>query len=185
LIIDDSLAKIASDVAICRLCGLCRTRTNAVPGEGSSLLKAVLIGEAPGRSEDQQGRPFVGKAGKILDYILQETGINRSQIFITNIVKCRPPGNRIPTVDEVAECKRYLDREFAFLKPKIIGLLGRTAYSTFIGGDGFSSDRGRILKKNGLTYLITFHPAAAIYNRSLIESLKTDFNRMSSELGSQ
>ncbi|MGC2598759.1 MAG: uracil-DNA glycosylase [Nitrososphaeraceae archaeon] len=183
MIIDDSLDKIAAEVAICRLCRLFRTRTNAVPGEGLSLVKAVLIGEAPGRSEDEQGRPFVGKAGKILDYVLRETGINRSQIFITNLVKCRPPGNRIPTVDEVTTCRMYLDREFAFLKPKIIGLLGRTAYSTFIGGDGFSSDRGRILKKNGQTYLITFHPAAAIYNKSLIESLKTDFTKMSSELG--
>ncbi len=183
MIIDDSLDKIAADVAICRLCRLFRTRTNAVPGEGSSLVKAVLIGEAPGRSEDEQGRPFVGKAGKILDYVLRETGINRSQIFITNLVKCRPPGNRIPTVDEVTTCRMYLDREFAFLRPKIIGLLGRTAYSTFIGGDGFSSDRGRILKKNGQTYLITFHPAAAIYNKSLIESLKSDFTKMSSEFG--
>ena len=183
MVIDDSLNKIATDVKICRLCGLFRARTNAVPGEGSSLLKAVLIGEAPGKSEDQQGRPFVGKAGKILDYILQDTGINRSQIFITNVVKCRPPGNRLPTVDEVSACKRYLDREFAYLKPKIIGLLGRTAYSTFIGGKSFSSDRGRILKKNGLTYLITFHPAAAIYNRSLIETLKCDFTRISSEIG--
>ena len=95
-----SLDKIGAEVAICRLCRLFRTRTNAVPGEGLSLVKAGLIGEAPGRSEDEQGRPFVGKAGKILDYVLRETGINRSQIFITNLVKCRPPGNRIPTVDE-------------------------------------------------------------------------------------
>jgi len=154
-----------------------------VPGEGSSILKVVLIGEAPGRSEDNLGKPFIGKAGNILDCVLNESGINRSQVYVTNIVKCRPPANRIPRVKEVTTCRTYLNREIALLKPKIIGLLGRTAYSTLIGGDGFSSDRGRILRKNGLTYLVTFHPAAAIYNTRLIESIRTDFNKISHELG--
>ena len=168
---------------MCRRCALFRTRTKAVPGNGSSIVKAMLIGEAPGRSEDHLGTPFVGKAGKILDIVLQVTGINRSQIYITNIVKCRPPDNRIPKSVEVMACRMYLNREIAVLKPRIIGLLGRTAYSTLIGGNGFSSNRGHILEKNGLSYLITFHPAAAIYNKTIMESLKIDFTKLSFELG--
>ncbi len=168
---------------MCRTCSLFNTRTNAVPGDGSSVLKAMLVGEAPGRSEDQLGTPFVGKAGKILDNILRTTGINRSQLYITNIVKCRPPHNRKPKSIEVMACRMYLNREIAVLKPRIIGLMGRTAYSTLIGGNGFSSSRGQILEINGQSYFITFHPAAAIYNKTIKESLRIDFTKLAFELG--
>jgi uracil-DNA glycosylase len=180
--IDDSLDKIASEVSECRLCRLFRTRTKAVPGEGSSHIKVVLIGEAPGRREDEVGRPFVGAAGKILDNVLEEAGISRTQIFITNIVKCRPPGNRIPAEDEKIACKMYLERQISLLKPNLIGVLGRTAYSSLVGGDGFRANRGRVLKKNGVKYLTTIHPAAVIYNRSLLEILKTDIGTLSNEI---
>jgi DNA polymerase len=143
----------------------------------------MLVGEAPGRNEDQIGTPFVGKAGKILDNVLRMTGIDRSQIYITNIVKCRPPHNRKPKSTEVMSCRMYLNREIAVLKPRIIGLLGRTAYSTLIGGNGFRSTRGQILEKNGQSYFITFHPAAALYNKAIMESLSIDFTKLSFELG--
>lgn len=180
--IDDSLDKITSEVSVCRLCRLFRTRTKAVPGEGSSRLKVVLIGEAPGRREDELGRPFVGAAGKILDKVLEEVGISRSQIFITNIVKCRPPGNRIPAEDEKIACKMYLERQISLLKPNLIGVLGKTAYSSLIGGNGFRANRGRVLKKDGVKYLVTIHPAAVIYNKSLLEILKTDMGTLSNEI---
>ena len=168
---------------MCGSCALFKTRTNAVPGNGSSVLKVMLVGEAPGRNEDQIGTPFVGKAGKILDNVLRVTGIDRSQIFITNIVKCRPPHNRKPKSVEVMTCRMYLNREIAVLKPRIICLLGRTAYSTLIGGNGFRATRGQILEKNGQAYFITFHPAAAIYNKAIVESLRIDFTKLSFELG--
>jgi uracil-DNA glycosylase len=153
-----------------------------VPGEGSSRLKVVLIGEAPGRREDELGRPFVGAAGKILEKVLEEAGISRSQIFITNIVKCRPPGNRIPAEDEKIACKMYLERQIFLLKPNLICVLGKTAYSSLIGGNRFRADRGRVLKKNGVNYLVTIHPAAVIYNKSLLEILKTDIGTLSNEI---
>lgn len=134
--------------------------------------------------EDESGTPFVGRAGRILNLVLQQTKIDRSQVFITNIVKCRPPRNRTPTGDEIAACRNYLDRQIAFLKPTHVGLLGRTAYSSIIGGNEFKSNRGRILKKNGVKYLVTIHPAAVIYNKSLIGTLKSDFSKLSSELKS-
>ena len=108
---DDSLEKIAADVRGCPLCKLARTRKNAVPGEGQISAKIMFIGEAPGRNEDEEGRPFVGAAGRILNDLLKKVGIERSQVFITNIVKCRPPNNRVPKEDELNACRPYLDRQ--------------------------------------------------------------------------
>jgi len=107
----DSTDKIKAEVISCKLCNLCRNRTNAVPGEGNSKASIMFVGEAPGRNEDEKGRPFVGLAGKILDETLDKVGIVRSRIFVTNIVKCRPPGNRVPTEEEQRVCKNYLERE--------------------------------------------------------------------------
>ena len=180
---DDSLEKIAAEVRGCPLCKLARTRKNAVPGEGQLAAKIMFIGEAPGRSEDEKGRPFVGAAGRILDDLLQKAGIERSQVFITNVVKCRPPSNRVPEEDEVAACRPYLDRQIALIRPKVICVLGRTAYSSLLGGSSITANRGKIVEKAGQKYFLTYHPAAAIYNKSLLSSLEADLKKLAKEIG--
>ena len=157
---DDSLEKIASEVIGCQLCKLSRSRKNAVPGDGQTSAKVIFIGEAPGKNEDENGKPFVGIAGRILDGALQKVGIERSKVFITNIVKCRPPGNRVPEDDERAACRAYLDRQISLIAPRIICLLGATAYSSILGGKSIIENRGKIIKRSGQKYFITIHPAA-------------------------
>jgi uracil-DNA glycosylase family 4 len=179
---DDSLEKIAAEVRGCPLCKLARTRKNAVPGEGQLAARIMFVGEAPGRSEDEKGRPFVGAAGRILDDLLQKAGIERSQVFITNVVKCRPPNNRVPEDDEAAACRPYLDRQIALIKPKVICILGRTAYSSLLGGSSITTNRGKIVEKAGQKYFLTFHPAAAIYNKSLLAALEADLKKLAKEI---
>ena len=179
---DDSLEKIAADVRGCPLCKLSRSRKNAVPGEGQLSAKIMFIGEAPGRSEDDEGRPFVGAAGRILDNLLKKAGIERSQVFITNIVKCRPPNNRVPEEDELTACRPYLDRQIALIKPKVICILGRTAYSSLLGGTSITANRGKIVKKGGQKYFLTFHPAAVIYNKDLRPALQADLKKLATEI---
>ncbi|HXV46891.1 MAG TPA: uracil-DNA glycosylase [Nitrososphaera sp.] len=178
----DSLEKIAAEVRGCPLCKLARTRKNAVPGEGQLAAKIMFIGEAPGRSEDEKGRPFVGSAGRILDDLLQKAGIERSQVFITNVVKCRPPNNRVPEEDEATACRPYLERQIALIRPKVICMLGRTAYSSLLGGSSITANRGKIVEKAGQKYFLTFHPAAAIYNKSLISALEADLKKLAKEI---
>lgn len=179
---EDSLEKIATDVSGCPLCKLARIRKNAVPGEGQISAKIMFIGEAPGRSEDEKGKPFVGAAGRILDNLLKKAGIERSQVFITNIVKCRPPNNRVPEEDELIACRPYLDRQIALIKPKVICILGRTAYSSILGGSSITASRGKIIERSGQKYFSTFHPAAVIYNKSLRSTLEADLKRLAAEI---
>lgn len=179
---DDSLEKIAAEVRGCPLCKLARTRKNAVPGEGQLAAKIMFIGEAPGRSEDEKGRPFVGAAGRILDDLLQKAGIVRSQVFITNVVKCRPPNNRVPEEDESGACRPYLDRQIALIRPKVICILGKTAYASLLGGSSITTNRGKIVEKAGQKYFLTYHPAAAIYNRSLLSALEADLKKLAKEI---
>src|SRR5438128_454493 len=138
--------------------------------------------EATGKNEDEKGRPFIGVAGRILDDALQKAGIERSQVFITNIVKCRPPGNRIPEDDEGAACRPYLDRQISLIAPKIICILGATAYSSILGGKSITQNRGKIIKRKGQKYLITIHPADAIYNKNLRQVLEDDLSSLSREI---
>ena len=179
---DDSLEKIAADVRGCPLCKLSRSRKNAVPGEGQLSAKIMFIGEAPGRSEDEKGRPFVGAAGRILDELLKKAGIERSEVFITNIVKCRPPNNRVPKEDELTACRPYLDRQIALIKPKVICILGRTAYSSLLGGSSITANRGKIMERAGQKYFLTFHPAAVIYNKDLLSALEADLKKLAVEI---
>jgi uracil-DNA glycosylase len=178
----DSLEKIAAEVVGCPLCKLARTRKNAVPGEGQLAAKIMFVGEAPGRSEDDKGRPFVGAAGKILDEMLAKAGLQRSQVFITNVVKCRPPNNRVPEEDEVSACMPYLERQIALIRPRIICILGRTAYSSLLGGSSITANRGKIIEKAGQKYFLTIHPAAAIYNRSMLSLLEADLRKLAKEV---
>jgi DNA polymerase len=178
----DSLERVATEVTGCPLCKLARSRKNAVPGEGQLSAKIMFVGEAPGRSEDEKGRPFVGAAGKMLDNLLKKAGIDRSQVFITNVVKCRPPGNRVPEEDEVAACRPYLERQIALIQPRVICVLGRTAYSSLLGGGSISANRGKIIEKSGQKYFLTMHPAAAIYNKSLASVLEGDLKKLAKEI---
>ena len=182
---EDSLEKIAANVRGCPLCKLARTRKNAVPGEGQISAKIMFIGEAPGRSEDEKGKPFVGAAGRMLDDLLKKAGIERSQVFITNIVKCRPPNNRVPEEDELIACRPYLDRQIALIKPKVICILGRTAYSSILGGSSITANRGKIVERSGQKYFSTFHPAAVIYNKNLLSTLEADLKKLAAEINKE
>ena len=182
---EDSIEKIAADVRGCPLCKLARTRKNAVSGEGQISAKIMFIGEAPGRSEDEKGKPFVGAAGRILDDLLKKAGIERSQVFITNIVKCRPPNNRVPEEDELIACRPYLDRQIALIKPKVICILGRTAYSSILGGSSITANRGKIVERSGQKYFSTFHPAAVIYNKNLLSTLEADLKKLAAEVNKE
>ena len=179
---NDSLEKIASEVIGCPLCKLSRSRRNAVPGDGLLSSKIMFIGEAPGKNEDEQGKPFVGAAGMILNQALEKAGIKRAEVFITNVVKCRPPGNRVPENDERSICRQYLDRQISLIAPKIICILGSTAYSSILGGKSIIKNRGKIIEKNGQKYFLTIHPAAAIYNKNLRSVLNNDLFLLSKEI---
>lgn len=164
------LSIIEQEVKACRLCRLAENRINAVAGEGLYNAAIMLIGEAPGASEDLAGRPFVGHAGKILDQALAYARLRREQVFITNVVKCRPPNNRRPKRDEILACINYLYRQIDAVRPRVICLLGSTAHDALLGGR-FKDHRGRVVIK-GIGYarypcLTTYHPAALIYNPRL------------------
>lgn len=170
---------ISDEVIHCTRCQLCHTRKNAVPGEGSASAKIMFVGEAPGRFEDIQGKPFVGRAGMILEAALSKANISRSHVFITNIVKCRPPGNRRPKRDEIAKCRDYLNKQISIINPIIVCILGATAYSSLLGGKEITSNRGKLLNINGINYFLTIHPAATLYRRSLLQVLGEDLLKLS------
>jgi DNA polymerase len=178
----DSLTNLSLKVRGCTLCKLSRTRKNAVAGEGSCSAKIMLVGEAPGRQEDLEGKPFVGYSGRILDSALSKAGIKRSDIFITNVVKCRPPNNRRPESNELIACMGHLERQISLVSPKIICILGSTAYRSLLGGKSIVADRGRIVEKGGKRYFLTVHPASTIYNRSLRSALENDLSILAREI---
>ena len=175
---DDSLSLISTEVKQCTKCPLSLTRTNAVPGEGPPDAPVFLIGEGPGRNEDQQGKPFVGAAGKQLEALLMEAGLSRDHVYITNVVKCRPPENRRPTRAEAEACHPYLDRQLVLVRPKVVVLLGDTALKEFLPGEGLSTAHGKVHKKGGLELFPTYHPAAMIYNRGLERVIREDFKAL-------
>lgn len=162
----------------CTRCGLCDTRTNAVPGIGSGESGVMFVGEAPGRSEDLRGRPFVGRAGRVLTQVLDEAGVSRESVYITNTVKCRPPQNRVPNQAERDACRPHLDAEISMIKPDIICIMGNTAYRSILGGAGITDKRGSVVRKDGMFYFLTVHPAAVIYNPGLAGVLAADIKRL-------
>jgi DNA polymerase len=175
------IEKIAQAVSVCQKCGLAKTRTKTVPGSGSPEAKIVFIGEGPGKNEDLQGLPFVGAAGKFLDELLNLIHLERKDIFITNVIKCRPPGNRDPEPKEVETCWPYLKKQLEILKPALIVNLGRHSAARFIPQIKISADHGqpkrRFIEELGASYVFypIYHPAAALYQGSLRETLKKDF----------
>ena len=174
---DSLLNEIAEEVRACKLCPLHKSRKNAVPGEGSSKAKLMLIGEAPGVEEDEQGRPFVGRAGEILDDALRFANLNRKDLFITSVVKCRPPDNRIPNLEERKACNHYLKRQIDAIKPKLICLLGNVALQTFFKKASIGKVRGKAIKRD-YVYFCTYHPAAILYNASLRSTIYKDMKRI-------
>lgn len=172
------LELIRRNVIGCTKCELCKTRTNSVPGKGNFQSEIIFVGEAPGRNEDKSGEPFVGIAGQRLTLALQEAGISRESVYITNVVKCRPPNNRVPTISERNTCRDYLQKEISIIKPKVICILGNTAFNSILGGSEITKYRGKIVKKDNQIYFLTVHPAATIYNQELISVLNKDINKL-------
>ncbi len=180
--VPSSLEIIQQDIKICKKCELCNTRNNAVPGIGDENADVVFIGEAPGKNEDLHGEPFIGTAGKRLDDALENAGLTRSSVYITNIVKCRPPNNRVPNDTEKSMCNNYLEEELQIINPKIICLLGNTSFYSILGGKEISKNHGQIIYKNNRVYFISFHPAATIYNQKLLDVFKNDIKKLVNEL---
>jgi DNA polymerase len=172
------LEAIRKRVIECTKCDLCKTRTHSVPGKGNFNSDVIFVGEAPGKNEDLKGEPFVGVAGKKLLLALENAGVTRDEVYITNIVKCRPPKNRIPSVLEKETCQEYIQKEIEIIRPKIICVLGNTAFGSILGGNEITKFRGKVGRKNGQLYFITIHPAATIYNQGLIEVLKEDIKKL-------
>jgi DNA polymerase len=158
----DTLELIGAEVRACRMCKLCQTRTVGVPGEGSPNAEIMFIGEGPGFHEDQQGRPFVGAAGQLLTEMLRLIGLRRDEVFITNVVRCRPPGNRDPLPDELSACDTYTQRQIELLQPKLIVTLGRYSMARFVGTGPMRELHGRTREWNGITCLAMYHPAAIL-----------------------
>ncbi len=175
---NQELETIKQNVIKCTKCDLCKTRSNAVPGKGSFKSDVIFVGEAPGRNEDKSGEPFVGVAGKKLSIALEEAGISRDAVYITNIVKCRPPNNRVPNTNERNTCQEYLKQEISIIKPEIICILGNTAFNSILGGSEITKFRGKVVRKDNQLYFLTIHPAATIYNQKLIDVLKNDIVKL-------
>lgn len=178
-----TLENIRSSVLSCKKCRLSEDRINAVPGEGNPNADIMFIGEGPGKSEDKKGAPFVGAAGKFLDELLAEIGMKRSDVFITNVVKCRPPGNRDPQDDEIAVCWPYLEQQVRQIKPKLIVTLGRHAMNRFLPDLKISQAHGQVKEYKGVgtkkqVYFPMYHPAVALYNGSYRELLKEDMRKI-------
>jgi uracil-DNA glycosylase family 4 len=177
------LDDLAKRIRICVKCPLHESRTLAVPGEGKVNARFMVIGEAPGKQEDLAGRPFVGNAGRYLDHVLEGTGLQRADFFITNIVKCRPPSNRTPKAGEIDTCTSlYLFGQIEQINPELILLLGNTAVKTMLGLKSVEEARGRIITQEQRKYLASYHPAVRFYREDLAQKIKEDFALLKTEL---
>jgi uracil-DNA glycosylase family 4 len=172
------LQEVARQVSVCEMCALHFSRKKAVPGEGPVDAEIMFIGEGPGFYENEQGRPFVGQAGKLLEELLAGIGYKRQQVFITNVVKCRPPGNRDPLPEELAACSDYLERQIEAINPKIIVTLGRYSMARFMPNAKISDVHGQAAWIKGRLVVAMYHPAAALHQPSLMPALQKDFGRL-------
>jgi uracil-DNA glycosylase family 4 len=171
----NNLEQIALRITHCTDCELSQGRNNAVPGEGSPRAELMFIGEGPGYHEDRLGRPFVGPAGQFLDDLLKSIGLTRDDVFIANMVKCRPPQNRDPLPAEMSACSKYLVRQIELINPKLIITLGRFAMSRFFPGESITRIRGKAREKDGRWIYPIMHPAAALYRQELRQGITSDF----------
>ena len=178
-----SWEQLTEEVYACRKCRLCETRTNVVPGEGNPNAKIMFIGEGPGRDEDLQGRPFVGRSGELLTRMIRAIGLERDQVYICNIVKCRPPQNRNPEADEAEACLNYLRAQVALVKPKIIVLLGKVACRYTLRQEiSVMRDHGRWFERKGTWFMPTFHPSALLRDPSRKRDAWEDFRKIQLKL---
>ena len=178
MVVDDRLMQIAKEVSVCTNCELHHTRKKSVPGEGPAHAEIMFIGEGPGFHENEQGRPFVGAAGKFLDNLLAQAGVTRADVWIGNVVKCRPPENRDPLPDELSACDAYLERQIEAINPSIIVTLGRYSMSKFMPGAKISQVHGEMRKVGNRYVIAMFHPAAALHQAALKPAILADFAKL-------
>jgi uracil-DNA glycosylase len=175
----EALDMLAAQISVCTKCDLYKARTKAVPGEGPTHAEIMFIGEGPGASEDKQGRPFVGASGKFLDELLAQAGVTRADVWITNVVKCRPPGNRDPEMIEIETCtSNYLDQQIKIVNPSIIVTLGRHSMSRFIPDAKITQIHGQMQKVGKRFFIPMFHPAAALHQQRFRPMLLEDFAKL-------
>jgi DNA polymerase len=179
---EETLAQISQEVTECTRCELHRTRKNAVPGEGPADTEIMLIGEGPGFHENEQGRPFVGAAGNFLEELLAQAGLQRSDVWIGNVVKCRPPGNRDPQSEELSACDEYLERQINAINPKIIITLGRFSMAKFVPGAKISAVHGQMRKVRRRFVIPMYHPAAALHQPKWRPQIMADFAKLPDQL---
>lgn len=179
---EETLAQIAKDVSVCTNCALHEGRKKSVPGDGPATAEIMFIGEGPGFHENEQGRPFVGAAGKFLDQLLAQADVTRADVFIANVVKCRPPGNRDPLPEELAACDVYLEAQIQAINPSIIVTLGRFSINKFITGVKISAIHGQMQKVGERFVIPMFHPAAALHQPPLKPSILADFAKLPEQL---
>ncbi|MFC1940204.1 uracil-DNA glycosylase family protein [Chloroflexota bacterium] len=177
-----ALSELYKEIAVCQRCDLSKYRTRVVPGEGADDAEIMFIGEAPGWHEDQQGRPFVGPAGQFLDQLLASINLKRQQVYIANVIKCRPVGNRDPLPVEIQSCRKWLDGQIEMIRPKIIVTLGRYSMAMFFPGKSISKIHGTAQKRDGVICYAMYHPAAALHQQSLRQAIETDMLKIPSLL---
>jgi DNA polymerase len=175
---NDILRQVAQEVSVCQKCVLYHSRKNAVPGEGPADADIMFIGEGPGFHENEQGRPFVGAAGRFLEELLAKIGMQRTEVFITNVVKCRPPGNRDPMPEELDACDDYLERQINAINPKVIVTLGRFSMARFLPNAKISAVHGQSMHVRGRLIVPMYHPAAALHQGSLRPVIERDFAQL-------
>lgn len=176
---------LVEEIRTCTICPLSDRRTNAVPGEGNLLADIMFVGEAPGFNEDRQGKPFVGAAGRVLDEMLAGIGMVRNDVYIGNMIKCRPPDNRDPKTSEMEACRPYLDRQIELIDPKVIVTLGRHSFGKFFPGEVISKSRGRPRPWGSRIVFPVYHPAAVLHNPRLKPALEEDFRKLFNVVNSQ
>lgn len=172
------LTDLYGKMAQCQDCALARQRTRVVPGEGPENARILFIGEAPGWHEDQQGRPFVGPAGQLLDSLLASAGLRRNQVYICNVIKCRPPGNRDPMPSEMEACRKWLDLQLQVIAPRMIVTLGRYSMARYFPGEAISKIHGTARKRDGIVTVAMYHPAAALHQQSLRKTIEADMKKL-------
>jgi DNA polymerase len=173
-----ALTELYEEIADCRDCELAKHRTKVVPGEGPEDAELLFIGEAPGWYEDQQGRPFVGPAGAFLNQLLSSIGLSREQVYIANVIKCRPPGNRDPLPAEIQACRKWLDRQIEIIQPRIIITLGRYSLARYFPNESISKVHGKARKEGKVVCYPMYHPAAALHQGNLRQIIEADMLRI-------
>ena len=177
-----ALSWLYQEIARWHQCEIAKYRTKVVPGEGAEDADIMFIGEAPGWHEDQQGRPFVGPAGQLLDKLLASINLKREQVYIANVIKCRPQGNRDPLPTEIQNCRQWLERQIELICPKIIVTLGRYSMAVFFPGKSISKIHGTAQKRDNIIYYAMYHPAAALHQQSLRQTIEADMLKIPSLL---